>query len=229
MIDLIINDSISLVTEHFCIKERPNIPSPEMEVERIFVEGRDGELVIEKGFKNINYSVEINCLEDKNVKPYLRKIKHILRNSETISFSDDPDVFYKTKTTKFADIENEIAEYGSFSVTFELDPFQYFKVEPLIITKTTTIKNEGLYYSKPSFKIFGTGNCDFKVNGQTIRLASVAEFMIVDSEIEECYKNDTNLNTRMTGEFPTFNEGDNAVAFGTGVTSIEIEPRWRAI
>lgn len=228
--DLLINQSKSINEMGFCIPGYPKIPSAEMRYERIEIDGRDGELLIEKGYSNITYTIPINALEDESVKPLFRDLKYQLRKAQTILLTDDRSVFYKVKRVKFGDIENELEIYGYFEVEFELAPHEYFADVSLItVTTSKVIKNEGLYFSQPKFTIYGNGECKFKVNGLNISVKSVSDSVVIDSEIEECYKNNANWNNMMVGDFPIFEEGENTVEIISGASKIEIEPRWRAV
>ncbi len=61
-------------------------------------------------------------------------------------------------------IANEIEEYGQFEVTFVADPFEYAILQPLEITKTTTLVNSGTKYSLPKITIYGSGSITVTIN-----------------------------------------------------------------
>lgn len=228
--ELIINQTQSISELGFEINGYPKIPSPVQRVERVTVDGRDGELIIKKGYSNIVYKIELNALEDSVVNPLFRELKSVLRKAETIQLSNDREIYYKVLNTEFGDMENELEVYGLFEVSFELAPHAYYSNKDIkTVTTTSKFQNIGLDESLPKFTIFGTDTCKFSVNGEEVTVNGVNEYVVVDSQIEECFKGEANLNSMMIGAFPKFVEGENTVTVISGITKIEIEPRWRAI
>lgn len=228
--ELIINQTQSISDLGFEINGYPKIPSPVQRVERVTVDGRDGELIIKKGYSNIVYKIELNALEDSVVNPLFRELKSILRKAETIQLSNDKEIYYKVLNAEFGDMENELEVYGLFEVSFELSPHAYYTAEDAkTVTTTLTFDNLGFDEALPEMTVFGSGTCKFSVNGAEITVNGVSEYVTIDSQIEECYKGPVSMNSMMIGTFPKLVEGKNTVKVISGITKIEIKPRWRAI
>jgi len=51
--------------------------------------------------------------------------------------------------------------------------------------------------------------------------------LTLDSALMECYQGSTAQNNQMQGPFPVLNTGATAITWSSGITKIEIEPRWR--
>ncbi|EPW7814222.1 hypothetical protein ACWPLL_003040 [Listeria monocytogenes] len=79
----------------------------------------------------------------------------------------------------------------------------------------------------PRIKVFGSGTRTLTINGKPIILNLQSEYLIIDSELKECFYGDVAANNLMTGDFLEFRVGSNTVTLGTGITKVEIEPRWR--
>jgi phage-related protein len=209
--------------------ERPKIPTAKKKIEFIEVDGREnGSLTKEKGYEDVDFTVEFNLLEDENIKPLLRKIKAWIMNAKVVSFTDDY-VYRKIKSVEIGDIDNEIEEYGKFQVTFKADPYEYAIEQPITITNPVTIMNQGTLHSLPKLTIYGTGNITMQINGISFQVKGVNPFVIVDSDLMECYYNTTPMNDKMVGKFPTFKEEENTISWTGSVSKIDIETRWRYI
>jgi phage-related protein len=80
-------------------------------------------------------------------------------------------------------------------------------------------------------KIYGQGDLGITVNDKAFLLKAVTDYVTVDSEIMNCYKEDlgvlTSKNNSMIGEFPIFVPGENSISWTGNITKIEITPRWR--
>lgn len=207
-----------------CLAVRPVIPSPEMEYEDIDIPGRDGTLTREKGYKNIRFDCQYNILEDGNIKPLVRKIKGFFNGKKTVRLSDD-EVFYKIKKIVFSDIENEVAEYGLFTVSFECDPFQYALSSAIELVNGAVFQNPGTYHSKPYLKVYGSGT--LVVNGQSIVIRDVNDYIEIDSDLQNAFRGKVDMNQNMVGEFPEFKIGSNRVSWSGNIRRVSGEGRWR--
>ncbi|TKH80021.1 phage tail protein [Bacillus cereus] len=228
MFDIRINDKLGQ-NYHLCMVDRPNIPTAKKKVEFIEIDGREsGALTKEKGYEDVEFTVEFNLLEDENIKPLLRKIKAWIMSAKIVSFTDDY-VYRKIKSVEIGDIENEIEEYGKFQVTFKSDPYEYAIEQPFTLTTPATIMNQGTLHSLPKLTIYGTGNITIQINGISFQIKGVTPAVIVDSDLMECYYNTTPMNDKMVGKFPIFKEGENTISWTGSVDMIDIETRWRYI
>lgn len=121
-------------------------------------------------------------------------------SAKIVSFTDDY-VYRKIKSVEIGDIDNEIEEYGKFQVTFKSDPYEYTIEQPITITNPVTIMNQGTLHSLPKLTIYGTGNITIQINSISFQVKDVNPFVIVDSDLMECYYNTTPMNDKMVGKF----------------------------
>ena len=164
----------------------------------------------------------------KDVWTVWRTIFPQILNAKTVSFSNDPTVFYKMKTVKASGLSQVLSTMWEFELEITSSPFRYKADVPLINrTSSGTVTNSGNVYSLPRIKVFGSGTRTLTINGKPIILNLQSEYLMIDSELKECFYGDVSANNLMTGDFPEFRVGSNTVTLGTGITKIEIEPRWR--
>ena len=117
-----------------------------------------------------------------------------------------------------------------FTVTFTCTGLKYLTTGLNILELTssgTELNNFGNYESKPVLKIYGSGNITININGNSFTIKNVSSYVIVDSELKECYKDSTNKGKDMTGEYPVLLIGKNTISWTGTVTKIELTPRWR--
>lgn len=89
------------------------------------------------------------------------------------------------------------------------------------------IKNPTLFPSKPLIRVTGSGAVG--IGDETITIASGYDYVDIDSEIQNCYCGNQNANAAVTfsnRKFPELQPGVNGISLGTGVTSVQITPRW---
>lgn len=89
------------------------------------------------------------------------------------------------------------------------------------------IYNPTLFTSKPLIRVTGSGTVS--IGDNTITIASGYTYVDIDSEIQDCYCGIQNANSLVTfsnRKFPELQRGINGISLGTGVTSVQITPRW---
>lgn len=221
-------DNVPSINFDMCVAVRPEIPTPKRKIETYEVPGRHGALTKLGAFEDISLPVVFNILENENVKQKIRNFKGYLLNKKTLRFSDD-DVFYTLKNFEVGSIDNQIAEYGYFTVTFLLGPFQYALSEKEEFTKADTIFNYGTFESNPEITVYGNGDINLIINEQKFVMKGIKDFIVLDSEMKLAYKGSENVTNLTNGEFLTLKVGKNTISWTGNVKKIEINPRWRYI
>ena len=213
----------------FALVGRPSIPSADKKYETIEVEGRDGALTKFIGYQDLKFSLKFNILFQSDIKQKLREIKGLLSVAKTLAFDDSPNFFYKIKRCQISDTETIIKQSGVFSVEFIADPFEFESSSVLEYENPSNllIRNNTTYFSQPVLKIFGQGNIKLYVNDDLIEIKQINEGIVIDSEMQEAYYNNDNLNHQMLGSFPVFEIGENKIRTEGNIDKIEILPQWR--
>ena len=95
-----------------------------------------------------------------------------------------------------------------------------------ILTASGTISNPTLFEAKPLIRVYGTGKLE--VGSETITISKGAtEYIDIDCDIQDCYEGSENRNGLVTlTDFPTLASGDTGIKLGSGITKVEITPRW---
>ncbi|MFZ2822250.1 MAG: distal tail protein Dit [Lactococcus raffinolactis] len=213
----------------FALVGRPSIPSADKKYETIEVEGRDGALTKFIGYQDLKFSLKFNILFQSDIKQKLREIKGLLSVAKTLAFDDSPNFFYKIKRCQISDTETIIKQSGVFSVEFIADPFEFESSSVLEYENPSNllIRNNTTYFSQPIIKIHGKDNIKLFVNDDLIEIKQINEGIVIDSEMQEAYYNDSNMNHQLSGSFPTFEIGENRIRLEGNVNKIEILPQWR--
>ena len=70
----------------------------------------------------------------------------------------------------------------------------------------------------------------FHIKGNSYQIFNVDNYVDIDSEQMNVYKNTTNMNMYYIGErFPELLIGNNVISLGENAKKIELIPRWRSI
>jgi len=233
MLSFIFNGKDSFQNFGIYIEKRPNLPSPKRRVSYIEVPGRDSALRRDEGtYEDITLSVECSLIGDPYSK--ISSIKSWLLNSgeSDLIFSYQPERKYIAQVVNSIDFEVVLKITSHFVILFNCQPFQYaVDNTPIIATANTTMTNPGTANALPIIKVNGTGAGALIVNEKAVSFSDIDESVILNSEIQETYK-DTgseliNKNGTKTGDFPMLLPGENTISFSENITSLEITPNWR--
>jgi phage-related protein len=209
------------------ITEPPVLPASSRITDSITVDGREGTLTVMRGWEDVTINMKAALL-GVGITARWREVLPVLLAAQTISLSTEPGVYWRVKRVVAGELKMRLARLGEFSLTFTCAPFRYLAgVQALMLTSSASVVNPGSVYSLPRVKVFGTGTRTLTVNGKLITLNILSGNLTLDSELKECFYGDAAQNNRMTGDFPVFEVGSNAVVLGSGITKVEIEPRWR--
>jgi predicted phage tail component-like protein len=230
MLSIYFNNKSSKDDFNLIIEEKPSIPSPEKNIIKTEVEGRNGSLTEDLGtHKEIEISINFSLYFRSNLNNRLRQIKQWLLGTmidKKLTFSDDLDYFYKVTNVKIGDIARTLAILGRFTVTFTCEPFLYAKEGLNIVSLTMgNINNHGAI-SFPVITIYGSGSITLGWNDTEIVLTNVSEYITIDSQMMNCYKGSTLMNSNMSGDFPKLQEGINNINWTGAVTKIDMIPNW---
>jgi len=224
----ILDESInSRTTLGLRITNPPVVPPTKRVVESVEVDGREGSLTILHGWEDITFNMRVALRVTKPQNRY-REILPVILDAKTIYFSNDTGVYFKIKHANAGALERKLSTLWDFTITFVCEPFQYVRnVAPITLAKTGNIQNSGGVFSLPKITVYGTGNQTLTIGGIQTKLNILAGHLILDSALMECYQGNVAQNNQMQGPFPVFQTGNTTISWSSGITKIEIEPRWR--
>lgn len=223
------NNGIELNSKYLntVINKRPPLPKPQRRINYIQIAGRHGALTEDLGsYEDIELEFECTIMDDVEHNSIL--VNSWLDGNGELYLSWLDGYKFKVKNVIFDGIDIDIV--GEFKVKFICEPFKYLENELVTITKNnSTIYKYGTFESQPYLKIFATGDITLNINDRFIKFTGIEDYIELDSEMMECYKEHQNCNNKMYGEFPILKTGENKISWTGNVNKIEITPRWRCL
>ena len=212
-------------SDDLIINKLPNIIKAAKDITKTEVQGRDGFLTQDNGsYKSVVKSVECTIKDLERID----SICSWLTGSGEVIFSNEPTKVYKATIINQIEFKRVVATFHSFIIQFDCQPHKYdIDNESITLTTPGTLYNSGTAPSKPLIKIFGTGAIDLTINSTIINLTNVDEYVTIDTEMVDCYKDTLLKNDDMDGEFPILEVGINNISWTGTVTKVEIIPNWR--
>lgn len=216
------------------VEAYPERTIPVRKIETVSVPGRSGDLIFpQDAFENYEqmYSVYISAEKIKLHNLAGKVIQWLAQNGyKRLEDSYEPDIYRMAYYTGGTNIESFFDEFGRAEITFNCMPQRWLKdgERAISITKNMKLANPTIYPAKPKIKVTGSGNGTLSVGSQVITLTGISNYLIIDSETMNCYKDSTNENRKMSGKFPELS-GVTEITWSGGITAVEITPRWYRI
>lgn len=204
--------------------------APARNFESISVAGRSGNLLMENNkFDNVEHQYPVAIYEDFNANfPALKSFLLSQKGYQRLSDTFYPDEFYLATFSRFDSINQPLmhGSKGSCILVFERKPQRYLKSgeKKLTFTAAGSLKNPTLFKALPFITVYGSGT--LTINGVSLTIDTDYAHLDIDCDLQEVLQTDGNLDITLTnGEFPYLKEGINNITF-TGLSKVEIIPRW---
>ena len=208
--------------------------APERAVDMIAIPGKNGALTMDQGrFENIEvkypaFNYEPNLADFRTNLAAMRSAFCSQRGYQRLTDTIHPDEFRLGVYRSGLEIKPIMYNTGSeFEITFDCKPQRFLTSGAAVVTKTASgyITNPTQFESKPLLVVTGTGT--LTVNGVAITLTATPT--TIDCEAMEAYNGTTSRNGSITlspNRFPVLSPGRNNITLTSGITKVEIVPRW---
>lgn len=213
------------------ISKRPSIPSPKRRITNVVIPGKNSSLRFDENtYEDITITVECS-IKDEILPDKIDEIKEWLLSygESDLVFSNQNSKKYIAQVVNTIDFTQVLKYISKFIIVFNCRPFKY-QVTNNTITMIAqgSIRNPGSIYSEPIIKIFGSGDIILTINSNVIKLKEISDHIILDTVQQNCYNEAIdNLNSKMTGEFPEFEIGENNISWIGAISKMEVIPNWR--
>lgn len=203
----------------------PDIPLSSSEYTEEPVEGRNGNLIIDKGtYPNKTIPIEFSVL-DNSIWLNFRRINDWLQDiKDNRLILDDPERCYRAIKLNLGNIKREYFNVGKFTVDFICEPFLTdFEKKSVSLTFAGNIFYTGTQEGEPIIKVYGSGNIQLTINNETMVITGVEDMVTIDSKRQQVRdKNGLSKDNETTGDFPLFSNGNNPIEWTGNITKVEI-------
>ena len=202
---------------------------PAPDVETVSVPGRNGDVIISNNrYNNIDITYHVGIKRDFSER-YNVLINFIMSVPAYHRLEDSyhPDVFRLAALVSAVEPDvGTLNKNGIFDLTFHCKPQMFLKSGEMknIYTSDGAIYNPTSYTALPLIRVYGLG--ELGIGQTTLTIADNDSYIDIDSDIEDAYRETANMNSHMSGSFPVLQPGSNGIRLGTGITRVEITPRW---
>lgn len=213
----------------------PGYAYPERDYTITHIPGRNGDIIQDNGcYKNVERTYEVSFdAPNEDFATYANAVSawlHSTTGYARLEDSYEPN-YYRMATYQESNIfENLYNQAGTATIVFECKPQRFLKTGDNIITiqNSLTIMNPTGFEAYPLFKVTGTSGV-LTVNGNSITFSSIDNFVMLDCELQDAYKENINKNSTISGTFPVLKTGSNTISWTGDISSVTMKPRWWTI
>ena len=206
--------------------------APQREYTAYSIPARSGALYVD-GKRYLNQPHSYNCVIYQNYTSNIENFRNFLMSKvgyKRLEDSIHPLEYYQAiYNHDFAVVTDTERNMGKFTLEFERKPQRYLKSGETKTTLTTSgsITNPTLFASRPLLRVYGTGVVG--IGNNSIKITSADQYTDIDCELMEAFKGTVSCNKLIElslNDFPVLQPGANGITLGTGITKVEITPRW---
>ena len=206
--------------------------APERDIEKIYIPGRNGELIIDnQRFKNVTSTYPAFIRYKFRELTDLARM-WLLEDSGTYKRLEDtyhPDEFRKAIFSGPMDFDVRfLNRSGECNLIFDCQPQRFLKIGELPIrsSKEIWLYNPTVFPAAPLIRVYGTSGTLY-VGDTSVRIDRINGYIDIDSETQNAYKGNVNCNNNIkTSIFPVLKKGKTGIRGEGNITEIEVIPRW---
>lgn len=208
--------------------------TPTRTYEEYNVAGRNGTFTISGTEKFENRDLEYGMYIDGDMQTNIKRLESFLYSSMGYLRLEDTintDIYRKAIISGEISMDYKTPTEVSFKIKFSCLPELWLKSGETKreYSANGSITNPTMFKSKPLIRVYGYGTLE--IGSETITISKGAtSYIDIDCDIQDCYEGTTNRNNLVSlTDFPTLQSGDTGIKLGTGITKVEITPRWWTI
>ena len=196
------------------------------------IPGRNGEIVVSANrLENVELTYPAYVYTD--FRRNLRKLRSFLLSRVGYCRLEDTYQPGEYRMALFRDALDVDAtarnDAGRFDVTFFCKPQRFLLSgeETQVFTAAGRIYNPTMFDARPLIRVYGTG--EVGLGNGTITITAADGYTDLDCDVMEAYKGTANKNQYVqlsSLDFPVLPPGETGIALGSGITRVEIIPRW---
>lgn len=144
----------------------------------------------------------------------------------------EPDIFREAYFVGPMEADNLLTKVGRCELSFVCKPQRFLKIgekTTIYSSASSELYNPTQFDAKPLIKVTGSGSGTVTLNGVTMTITGMTDYLYIDCETQNVYRLESeNKNSLVSGSFPTIGPGKNTLVL-TGVTNVAITPRYFTI
>lgn len=206
--------------------------APARRGEQIQIPGRNGNLHLDEGCFE-DFELKYPAFIVRNFEDNMQRLRNMLLSKKGFCKLYDSYNENEYRLARYASgmevKPSETLREGRFDIIFDCHPQRFLTTGDTkqTFTASGSITNPTRFASKPLVRVYGTGTVG--IGSYSIKINTANVYTDFDCDIQDAFKGTVSCNNyiELTGNrFPELAPGANGITLGTGITQVEITPRW---
>lgn len=217
------------------VAEGKKITASSLDVERVSVPGRDGELLISNNRLNsAELSFPVNFVKEKGlIATEVYRISEWLNVAgyKDLTISYDPDFIYRAAYLETFSIEETMRQFGKTTINFVCYPVKFYKQgrTTQTLSNGATVNGLGNVNAKPIITLIGSGDCTLTINGRKTKLRAVQNTITLDMQARQVFSGNLPAWDKVVRapqyQMPYLDAGRNLISWD-GDFTVKMAPYW---
>ena len=217
------------------VAEGKKITTSSLDVERVSVPGRDGELLISNNRLNsAELSFPVNFVKEKGlIATEVYRISEWLNVAgyKDLTISYDPDFIYRAAYLETFSIEETMRQFGKTTINFVCYPVKFYKQgrTTQTLSNGATVNGLGNVKANPVITLVGSGDCTLTINGRKTKLRAVQNTITLDMQARQVFSGNLPAWDKVVRapqyQLPYLDAGRNLISWD-GDFTVKMAPYW---
>jgi putative phage tail component, N-terminal domain protein len=217
------------------VAEGKKITTSSLDVERVTVAGRDGDLLISNNRLNsAELSFPVNFVKEKGlIATEVYKISEWLNVAgyKDLTISYDPDFIYRAAYLETFSIEETMRQFGKTTINFVCYPVKFYKQgrTTQTLSNGATVNGLGNVKANPVITLVGSGDCTLTINGRKTKLRAVQNTITLDMQARQVFSGNLPAWDKVVRapqyQMPYLDAGRNLISWD-GDFTVKMAPYW---
>lgn len=198
----------------------------------VAIAGRSGELTVDNGrYRNVPIPYTLYFPDARKLEMFRHDVATLI-GYHRLEDSSRPEEFMLARLSggfkpTMSGFRNA---HGQVKLTFDCQPQRFLKsgerAIPFAGVEVAALYNPTGMPTRPLIRVYGAG--DVGIGAQTLTIAKHTEaYVDIDCALEDCFCGGINLNGVVArADYPELGAGTTGIRIGSGISAIEITPRW---
>lgn len=217
------------------VAEGKKITTSSLDVERVTVAGRDGDLLVSNNRLNsAELSFPVNFVKEKGlIATEVYKISEWLNVAgyKDLTISYDPDFIYRAAYLEIFSIEETMRQFGKTTINFVCYPVKFYKQgrTTQTLSNGATVNGLGNVKANPVITLVGSGDCTLTINGRKTKLRAVQNTITLDMQARQVFSGNLPAWDKVVRapqyQMPYLDAGRNLISWD-GDFTVKMAPYW---
>lgn len=224
-------DDISSAQYGISMQRWPSFSAPKSKVQKVSIPGRNGDLIFSEGsFENVEGRLQCFILHEQTFDSVAEANTWLCKTGyRKLTYDGDVEAYRMARVVNGSECAVRMMRLEPFEIVLDCKPQRFLLSGEIPITFTSSgVFDCPAYEGLPLLKV--TGNGTLILNGTPIVISGASGELYIDCDIQNAYQGTINRNDKISClYFPKVVAGRNTLTVTSGITKVEIIPRWYTI